>query len=171
MGPDSGVHRVLLTHLSTDSLSSDVCNELQMRTTTFAIAYQEKRRNPLGYKLDTTSSHFGRTIYRSCYRNMSLGKDREGPADILDSLFPTLSGARQTRNRNHLDLSGAFSVAVLVVSHRSGNLGARVAAPHPKEKPFFVAELEIGGGSHARAVSSPHYQARAAMWKGECCIH
>ena len=63
---------------------------------------------------------------------------REGPANILDSLFPTLSGARQTRNRSRLVLWGASrSVAVLA---RSDSLGASfrliVAAFHLKGWPF-----------------------------------
>ena len=78
-----------------------------------------------------------------CCRNRSLGKGREGPADILDSLFPTLSGALRIPNHNRFAFSRASrSVAVLAVSHRSCNLGASfclmVAAASSKEKPLLT---------------------------------
>ena len=87
---------------------------------------------------------------------MLLGKAHQVQTDISDSLFAALEVFAQTRNRNHLDLSGeSRSVAVLVVSHRSGILEVRVAAPHPKEKPFFFAEhmrayahMRYAGGGH-----------------------
>ena len=47
---------------------------------------------------------------------------REGPADIWDSLFPTLSGGRRIRNRNRFVLSGASRSAAVL--SRSDSLGA-----------------------------------------------
>ena len=85
-------------------------------------------------------------IGRSCYRNRTLGKDREGSADKLDILFPTLSGALRTRNHNRF---ASRSVAVLAVPHRSCSLGASfrlmVAAASSKEKPLLYGLLKLRG--------------------------
>ena len=98
-----------------------------MRTTIVAIVHSETRQNQPRYNLDTTLCRPGRIwcmTGRKSYRNRWLERDPEKRADIWDSLFPTLAGARRIRSRNRLVLSAGSLWAddVLVVPRRLGTV-------------------------------------------------